>query len=103
MHQHGRVDSNHDGIVDALRQMGASVTSLADLGGGVPDLLVGLGGETELVEVKGGKGKLTDDQVEWHATWRGRPVRVLRSVEQALSLAEEMRRGFVLRKTTNSR
>ena len=89
---HGKVDANQPEIVDAFRAVGATVHITSDLGDGFPDLIVGLLGETELIEIKSPKGKLTPDQETWHGTWRGRPVRVICTVEQALALADEMRR-----------
>lgn len=81
---HGRTDSNQSAIVSALRTVGASVESLADVGAGVPDLLVGFRGQNHLMEVKTAKGKLTGDQELWHKTWRGQKV-VVRTVDEALA------------------
>lgn len=39
---HKRVDANHSQIVKALRQCGVSVLSLAPVGHGCPDLLIGI-------------------------------------------------------------
>ena len=36
-----RVDDNHVAVVEALRKAGAMVQSLAAVGDGVPDLLIG--------------------------------------------------------------
>ena len=71
-----RVDANQDQVVSVLRGYGASVQSLAAVGKGVPDLLVGYRGQNFLLEVKDGtkpksQTKLTDDQGEWHGKWRG--------------------------------
>jgi Holliday junction resolvase len=75
MRRRGKVDDNQRAIVEALRKCGASVQSLAAVGHGVPDLLVGWAGRTWLVEVKHAKrGTLTPEQVEWHRDWRGVPV-----------------------------
>lgn len=41
-----RVDANHLDIVRALRDVGTSVCSLASVGHGVPDLLIGMSGLT---------------------------------------------------------
>lgn len=80
-----RVDTNHAEIVQALRRAGAAVQSLADVGQGVPDLLVGLRGENFLLEVKqpGRRGELRVNQVEWHNAWRGQCA-VVRTVDEAL-------------------
>ena len=90
MRRRGRVDANQREIVAALRQIGASVQSLADIGKGCPDLLVGRAGRTFLLEVKdGSKVKsaraLTPDEEAWIEGWRGAPVYVVESVEQALA------------------
>lgn len=42
MRRAARTDANQTAIVEALRKCGASVQSLAAVGKGVPDLLVGL-------------------------------------------------------------
>ena len=56
MRRAARVDGNHAEIVAALRSFpGVSVCSLASLGNGVPDLIVGLAGQNYLVEVKDGE------------------------------------------------
>ncbi len=62
--------------MDALRAAGCLVLSLAGLGKGVPDLLVGTPqGDLVLIEVKDGAKppsarRLTEDQERWHQTWR---------------------------------
>lgn len=58
MRRAAKVDANQDEIVQTYRALGLSVTSLAGLGRGVPDLLVGYRGKLALVEVKQPKGKL---------------------------------------------
>ena len=80
-----RVDSNHAEIVAALRQVGVSVQSLATIGKGCPDLVAADDETTWLIEVKGEKGKLTDDQVKWFDEWRG-VVHIVRTVDDALKL-----------------
>lgn len=90
MRRAAKVDANQTEIVKALRQVGASVQSLASTGQGCPDLLVGIRGTNYLIEVKDGQKvksarKLTPDQVVWHESWRGR-VYVAESVEQALEI-----------------
>ena len=93
MRRAAKVDANQTEIVKALRQVGASVQSLAATGKGVPDLLVGFRGKNLLLEVKDGDKvksarKLTADQVEWHQGWRGH-VAVVESVEQAIKVLGE--------------
>jgi len=80
------VDANQPEIVAALRKAGASVHHTHAAGKGFPDLVVGYNGETFLLEVKNpeARGKLNDDQVEWHDEWRGH-VCVVHSIEEALA------------------
>ena len=89
MRDRAKVDANHSDIVTALRAVGASVQSLASVGKGVPDLLVGFRDATYLLEVKDGakvpsKRRLTPDEAEWISAWRGDYVRVVNSVDEAL-------------------
>jgi hypothetical protein len=81
MRRAARVDQNQAAIVEALRACGASVQSLAAVGKGVPDLLVGLRTRNYLIEVKDGSKppsarKLTPDQVQWHTKWAGQVLTV---------------------------
>lgn len=90
MRRAAKIDRTQPEIVDALRSVGASVQSLASVGVGVPDLLVGWRGETWLIECKDGSlppsgQELTPDQVAWHQAWRGRPVWVIRSADEVLA------------------
>ena len=79
-----RVDANQRAIVRALRAAGCSVQSLATVGAGCPDLLVGRTGSTYLMEVKIPMEKLNTLQRDWHARWRGVPVDIVTSVDEAL-------------------
>lgn len=84
-----RVDANHREVVRALESTGCYVQSLAAVGCGVPDILVGRAGVMVLMEIKDGRKapsdrRLTADQVRWHAEWRGPPVCVVLSVDDAL-------------------
>lgn len=72
-----RVDHNQKEVTSALRRIGASVAILSMVGKGVPDLLVGYHGKNYLIELKDGekvasKKKLTDDEKDFHAIWKGR-------------------------------
>ena len=86
-----RTDANHEAVVKALREAGATVQSLASVGKGVPDLLVGFKSQTLLMEVKdsakpASKRRLTEDQLRWHGSWRGGPLAIVDSTESALSM-----------------
>lgn len=82
--QAARRDSNEVAIKGALEAIGATVVQISQKG--LPDLLVGFRGDTYLLEVKTAKGKLTKAQIEFGAAWQGKPVHVVRSVEDALAV-----------------
>ena len=91
-----RIDANHEQVVSALRAAGASVQSLAGVGKGVPDLLVGFQGKTLLMEVKDGRKtpserQLTDDQIRWHGAWNGGPLAIVDGVDAALRMLGVMK------------
>jgi hypothetical protein len=80
-----RIDGNQVEIVQALRDIGATVQSLASIGKGCPDLLVGYQGKNYLFEIKSENGKLTKDEAVWTSKWDGQ-VRVVCSPEQAIRI-----------------
>ena len=86
--RHGRVDKNQKAIVSALRQIGATVQVLSDVGKGCPDLLVAMYGINYLLEVKDGnkppsKRRLTPAEQRWHMEWNGQ-VAIVNSVDEAI-------------------
>lgn len=70
----------------ALRAIGCTVVSLSRVGDGCPDLLVGFRGKTTLIEVKNpyGRDEVNELQRDWHGRWRGAPVAVVRSPDEAI-------------------
>jgi hypothetical protein len=99
MRRAAKVDANQGEIVAALRACGCSVESLAAVGKGVPDLLVGLRGLNYLLECKDGSKppsarKLTDAQVEWHKIWAGQVLTVT-SAEDALQQLDLIGKGDI--------
>jgi hypothetical protein len=83
-----RIDRNHRQIVRALEQVGASVQSLAAVGDGCPDLLVGRAGRWFVLEVKDGSKPpsartLTPEQREWIDRANG-DVHVVTSIDEAI-------------------
>lgn len=93
MRRSARTDDNHSEIVSALRQCGAFVTSLAAVGKGCPDLLVGFRGRWMLIEVKNGKKSpsrrdLTDWQKDFHtdAFTVGCGVHIVNNIDEAVAL-----------------
>jgi hypothetical protein len=79
-----KVDLNHGEVIAALRGIQCSVRSLAAVGSGVPDLLVGIGNMNLLLEVKSHGGKLTEDQLIFAAGWNGQ-VKTVYSAEEAVN------------------
>ncbi len=91
MRYRAKLDRNHTEVVNALRKAGCTVQSLATVGKGCPDLLVGREGRNWLMEVKDGESKdkrsvlLTPDEMDWFAKWEGQVAKVC-SAEEALKL-----------------
>ncbi len=90
--RNGRTDANQSRIVKELRQLGYGVQSLADLGDGVPDLLVSARGRNFLFEVKDwrqppSKRRLTPKEKQWHMVWKasGGQVGIIETTEDALN------------------
>lgn len=99
----GRTDANHIEVVQALLGIGCTVQSLASVGLGCPDLVVGFAGVNILIEVKDGtriasERKLTPDEKKWHDRWKGQictvesPEEAIVKVKAALC-ADQMSRG----------
>lgn len=87
-----RTDDNHAAMVRELRQLGYSVQSLASVGGGCPDLVVGHNGRNLLVEVKDGSKppsarRLTDAERTFHEQWRGEVIVAHTSEEVMAAMA----------------
>lgn len=95
-----KVDANQPEIVHALRRAGCLCQSMAMIGDGCPDLLVGLAGVWCVMEVKDGsrpasERKLSKHEEEWHAeaARHGLPVFVVDSVESALEVIGLLRKA----------
>jgi hypothetical protein len=80
-----RVDANQAEIVRMLRDFGASVIDLHEVGRGCPDLLVGYRWRSYPMEVKSKGGKLTKDEIEFNDTWKGNHY-IIRSIEDAIQI-----------------
>lgn len=85
-----RVDANQSSIVRDLRRVGATVQSLAEVGSGCPDLLVGYRGQNHLMEIKDwkqppSKRRLTPHEKKWHQSWQGQ-VHVVETFDEALKI-----------------
>ncbi len=89
-----KIDANQKELVKIAREMGASVQSLASVGHGCPDLVIGYKGVNLLVEVKDGSKSpshraLTIDEKTWHLNWRGN-VKVISSNDEMIQLLQSV-------------
>jgi len=89
MRRAARIDSNQVEVVRVLRAAGCKVKSLAAVGDGLPDLLVGYRRRLSLLEVKDGckvnsKQRLTDDEQKFHDEWEGYPIFIVSNPIRAL-------------------
>ena len=84
-----KIDGNQTDIVKAIleRVHGSSVKSLATVGDGFPDLLVGVQGLNILLEVKMPKGKLRPKQSAFRDGWHGQCATVT-SAEDAVKMVQ---------------
>lgn len=80
-------DATHAEIAETLEQFGWSVKDTSKLGDDFPDMVIGKDGVTDLVEAKSRKGKLSDGQSDFAEKWRGRPVLVIKSRDEAVKWA----------------
>ena len=83
-----RTDANQASIVKALRDMGATVVCLHQIGGKCLDILVGHYGKNYLFEIKAPGGRLTPDEAEFLASWNGQ-ASVIHSAEEAVDIMLE--------------
>lgn len=85
-------DATHGEVAKMLETFGFSVIDLSGAGKGISDLMVGLWGVTDLVEVKSGPdATYTPAQVELRKRWRGSPIVRLENRRQAEEWARRTR------------
>lgn len=91
-----RTDDNHAAVVQALRDIGCSVQSIASVGRGCPDLLWAWSPDVQgVMEVKDGtkrpsERRLTDSELKWRQQWKGR-YDLVESVEEACNVVRPAR------------
>ena len=84
MRKYGKTDIIQKQCVEAAKKLGASVVSLASIGGGCPDLLVGFRGKNFLLELKSTpKASITKDQKIFHEVFEG-SIKVIYSVDELI-------------------
>lgn len=92
-----RVDTTHAPIRDALERIGATVLDLSRLGHDAPDLAIGYGGRTLLVEAKSdrkvhrkrGDGR-SPGQVLFAELWRGDRIITVTDPLEAVRLVQSI-------------
>lgn len=88
-----RIDDNQKQIVKDLRKIGATVQSIASIGNGCPDILVGYRGKNFVFEIKDGnkslsQTKLTFLEKKWHDEWNGK-VHTIYSANDAILILNQ--------------
>ena len=91
-----KTDANHTAVVQTLRSEGCTVVSTAAMAKGFPDLVVGIAGQTHLIEIKDGSKvpsaqSLTSDQLIFIKHWKGSPVVIIRDCEIARTWAQRIK------------
>lgn len=76
-------DANHVELTKAFEAMGCSVLDLHKVGGGCPDVLVGLHDFNHLIEFKNkdGRNTIEPSQTEFAEKWRGDGICIVRNDE----------------------
>ena len=95
-HYARKQDASARGVIDAFKAVGCSVVVITSAQAGCPDLALGVAGRTHLVEIKPDVGitarrNLRPAQATFSESWRGGPVHVVRSADEALRLVELLR------------
>jgi Holliday junction resolvase len=90
MRRAGRTDANQTAVVAALREIGCSVAITSGAGNGLPDLIVGVHGVNLLIEIKDSEKvpsakKLTPAEQYFVDNWKGHPVRIVETPEEAVN------------------
>lgn len=87
----GRCDANHATVKRWYESLYCSVVDTHSLGLGFPDLVVGVAGQTELVEVKTESGELLPSQTTFISTWRGKTPVIVRTQEDVTAHVQRVR------------
>ena len=89
-------DTTHKPITEVLQKFGWTVVDTSAVGAlvpGFPDMVIGIGGTaTDMVQAKtGDKADFTPAEIKFEKNWRGKPIIVLKSVEEAIVWATRTR------------
>jgi hypothetical protein len=88
----GTRDANQPEVIVWYEQLGCSVVDLGAMGGGLPDLLIGCAGVTDLSEVKMPGGELRKSQETFNAKWRGSRAWKVSTIADVVTHVADMRR-----------
>lgn len=85
-------DANHTEIIDTLRSCGVAVYDTASIGNGFPDLVAWASNGWHLIEIKNkktgyGKRGLNPIQRKWAEQWKGGPIILIHSIDEATRFA----------------
>jgi len=78
-------DGNQKEIERVLRQLNIPYKDTSKVGGGFSDMVVGYKGINYLLELKVGKNKLQQNQIDFHDIWKGK-IDVVRNIDEVLEL-----------------
>ena len=87
MRRAAKRDDSEPGIVLVFKLASASVWRLNDPN--LPDLIIGWRGHCYPIEVKTHRAKVRHGQDEAFRLWRGTPVRVVRTMQEATALLRQ--------------
>lgn len=88
-------DLNHAELVETFKRLGWSVLDMADMGRGMPDVIIGDSQGTYLVEIKNpatyyGRKGLSRSQKSFAETWGG-VVHVVKTIDEVVDLTKRLR------------
>lgn len=84
-------DKNQTEVAGWYEELFCSVVDLHGVGFGCPDLMIGLAGRTELVEVKTEAGNAEASQVRFNRDWRGSEVKTVTTHADVIAHVQEVR------------
>jgi hypothetical protein len=87
----GAADANASEVKAWYEELFCSVIDTHTLGDGFPDLVVGIAGVTEVVEIKTAHGHLLESQIEFQRRWRGRHVVLVRDNGDVINHVQRVR------------
>lgn len=89
----GHHDANHGELAKVFEDLGCSVADTSAAGFGFPDIVLGLIGQTHLVEIKDADGQLSASQKRFIRDWRGSPIVVVQTIPEAIERVQRIRRN----------